>query len=234
MRATSKLLALAFTAALQPAMAGTVALNFEDVAAAGALGPGQNGLQAGSRYAGQGVSFTGDAWSVKSKIGACGETQGLLFTTQSPSGGCGALLLAGAAGGQPTGDVKKFTIDVADGFLTGSSFLYGIRSVADVTIEVFSEAAGQGRSLFFTDSFSAGECTNSALLFCNGFWGTQKLEFSGTAKSLVIIGLDQSFMMDNLNFFTPTASNQLPEPTSIALALGALAGAGWTRRRAAR
>ena len=57
MRATSKLLALALTAALQPAVAGVVALDFENSGVFDKLG---------NQYSSSGVVFSGDAWSVAS------------------------------------------------------------------------------------------------------------------------------------------------------------------------
>lgn len=60
------------------------------------------------------------------------------------------------------------------------------------------------------------------------------LSFQGVARSVVFSALDQSVLLDDLSFTTPSATGRLPEPTSVALALGALGALGWSRRRAAR
>jgi hypothetical protein len=51
---------------------------------------------------------------------------------------------------------------------------------------------------------------------------------------VTISGVDQRLMLDDLQFTTPAVGTPLPEPASVALALGALGAAGWTRRRAVR
>ena len=219
MRATSKLLALALTAALQPAVAGVVSLNFEDVKSNGLLG---------ERYASQGVSFSGNAWGVTSNQTPC--TGSLLF---SRPGSCGALLLGLTAGANPTSAFTSFTIDVAGGFIDEFSFVYGVRSQSGVTVEIFDELNGRGNSLQLLSSLSGSACATGSLQFCQ--WYSTSLQFSGTAKSIVISGRDQRLMLDDLKFTTPgTSGGTLPEPASLALAIGALGALGWARKRTAR
>lgn len=219
MRTTSKLLAIALTAALQPAMAGTVALNFEDVT---------TNVLAGNRYSSQGVTFSGDAWAVRSRLDGCGST-GLSF---SRSGSCGALLLAatGSAVGNPTSSTKSFVIDVADGFVDELSFFYGVRSLSNVTITVFEDLGGSGKVLFEQLGLPGEACSNGARLFCDPWYQYTSDKFSGVGHSVVISGVDQRLILDDLKF-TTRASGNLPEPTSAALVLGALGAMGWSRRR---
>lgn len=216
MRATSKLLALALTAALQPAVAGVVALNFEDITGVSKLG---------NQYAASGVAFTGNAWGVASALNDC---DGLWLFAKADS--CGALLL-----GDPlqsaTSNTLSFTIDVAGGFVNAFNFVYGIRSGSNVTIRVFDDVGGHGTALRTLNGLTGGGCTAGGIAFCQ--WHNGSVSFEGTARSVTISGVDQRLMLDDLQF-TPAAGTPLPEPTSIALALGALGAAGWTRRRATR
>jgi hypothetical protein len=217
MRVTSKLLALTLAAALQPAVAGVVALNFEDVTGFGKLG---------DQYASSGVTFTGNAWGVSSILNDCGGV--LLF---SRPGSCGALLL-----GDPqqfaTPDPRDFTIDLADGFVNEFAFVYGVRGGSDVVIKLFDGIGGTGNALQTLEGLTGGSCGQSGISFCQ--WHNGSIKFEGTARSMTISGVDQRLMLDDLRFTTPTVGTPLPEPASIALALGALGAAGWTRRRAAR
>lgn len=223
MRTTSKFLALALAAALQPAAAGTVSVNFEDVTS--------NVLA--SNYSAPGVTFSGDAWAVRSRLGACGSS-GLIF---SRDGSCGALFLAasGSSVGTPTSDGKSFVIDVAEGFVDAFSFLYGLRSGSNVTITVFDQLGGQGNELLRKVGLTGTQCENSSRQFCDPQWyAYTSSKFNGVAHSVVVSGIDQRLMLDNLTFTTASNTGTLPEPTSAALALGALGALGWCRRRTAR
>lgn len=217
MRATSKLLALALTAALQPAVAGVVALTFEDITTVGKLG---------DQYASKGVAFSGNAWAVTSALGDC---DGLWLFDKA--GSCGALLL-----GNPlqaaTSNSLSFTIDVAAGFVNTFDFVYGIRGGSNVTIKVFDGLGGTGNALQTRTGLTGGSCGQAGISFCQ--WHNGSLSFDGTARSVTISGVDQRLMLDDLQFTAPTVGTPLPEPASIALALGALGAAGWVRKRAAR
>lgn len=219
MRATSKLLALALTAALQPAVAGVVSLNFEDNTAVGLIG---------SRYTNSlGVTFSGDAWGITSKFNNCGGNAQFLRP-----GSCGGLELALAPLNNAGLDDQSFTLDLAGGFITEFSFVYSARADADVQIELFDGANGTGRVLQSLSNLTGANCTTTGVRFCN--WTTSSIKFDGVALSLKVTGLDQSLMLDDFQFITPAAGGKLPEPGSIALAFGALGALGWVRRRAAR
>lgn len=214
MRTTSKFLAVALTATLQSAMAGTILLDFEDVKNTGPLAGNYNG-----------VTVSGDAWSARSEVAGCGGT-----VSFNRPGSCGALWLAQDPTSTAEDATKSLTLSIADGFIGSLSFIYsGSVSVPELAVHVF-DAAGKelGSGL---DSLTAAGCAN--YLFCN--WSqTMTLSFTGVARSVTFSALDQTILLDDLKFTTPTTTpGQLPEPGSIALTLGALAALGWARKRAA-
>jgi hypothetical protein len=215
MRTTSKLLALALTAGMQSAMAGVVFLDFEDVHA---IEPLTN------RYAAQHVTVTGAAWTAPSR--ACGS--GVSFSRPNS---CGALLLAEDPAQDPSVDPRSFTMSLSDGF-EALSFVYsGNTSAIDLAVHVF-DASGKELGLGLS-GLTGSECGNG-FNFCN--WSDPiTLSFTGVARTVTFSGADQTILIDDVKFTTPsTGPGRLPEPTSVALALGALGGLGWTRRRSAR
>jgi hypothetical protein len=220
MRAKSTLLALGLAAALQPALAGVVTLGFEQPSDWGKLT---------NQYAGQGVSFSGDAWAVGSALGNCNGDW--LFAR---TGSCGGLLLGADPFDQPTGDVKTFTINVSGGFLDKFGFVFGQRSGANVAISVYDGLDGKGTELGTAGALNGGLCDEPSLRFC-GDWPAGSVDFSGTARSVVISGFDQFLMLDDLRFtMADQPPGRLPEPASLALALSAVGALGWVRRRSAR
>lgn len=219
MRTTSKLLALALTATMQSAMAGTVFLDFEDVTTTALL----NGSY-------KGVNVSGAAWSATSEVcsyGPNGDPGDVSFTRP---GSCGALWLAQDPTKPSTNSAKSLTVSIADGFVDSLSFVYsGSISFPNLSVHVFDELGNElGLGL---NGLQAAGCSGFA--FCN--WSqTITLSFGGVAHSVVFTAVDQTVLLDDLRFTTPTSTGQLPEPTSIALALGALGGLGWVRRRTSR
>jgi hypothetical protein len=224
MRATSKLLALALTAALQPAMADAVAVSFDDLSTTNPL----VGIQLGDRYKSNGVQFTGSAWGVVSS--SC-NSDGWAFVTHGT--GCGALLLANDANGGLTTADKTFTLNFAEGFIAGSSFFYSALSGSGISITLFDGLNGTGNSTELS-GFNTGNCGVSGATFCN--WSQFNItNLKGVAYSMVVSAQDQTFMLDDLNLVkAASAPGTVPEPASIALALGALGALGWSRKRAAR
>jgi MYXO-CTERM domain-containing protein len=228
MRATSKLLALILAAALQPAFADVV-LKFNDITP-GVNPDGSGSIAVGDRYlASDGVQFTGSALGVSSLLCVTDPDNEVGFGFIDAGGGCGgAVLLFTGGTTDPT-----FTINFAGGFTAGSSFLYSAIRGSGVSVEVFDALDGKGtgtaQSALTTDT-----CDLPGVTFCS--WPELKLAFLGTAYSIVISGVNDSFMLDNLSLLAagPTNPNPTPEPASAALALGALGALGWTRRRRAR
>lgn len=219
MRATSKLLALALTAAMQPAVAGVITLDFEKATAVGL---------AGNLYADQGVTFTGNAWALTSNQLGC--TGAAYF---SRTGSCAGLLLGVDPTRTATSAMTSFTIDLAEGFIDEFSFFYSIRGGVAASIKLYDGVGGQGTELQSLGTFPGTTCANTALRFCD--WFSSSIKFSGVARSVVVSGVDQRLMLDDLRFITQTAApGQLPEPSGIALAVGALGALAWSRKRAKR
>jgi len=217
MRATSKLLALALTAAMQPAMAGEVLLDFEDIQTTELLNKVYNG-----------VGIGGAAWSATSETCSYGGQPGDVSFTRA--GSCGALWLA-ADPTQPATNASKSLTLTLDGGFDGFSFVYA-GSVASPGLEIHVyDAAGQELGVGLKD-LTAAAC--NSFVFCNWSQPTS-LNFGGVARTVTFTALDQTILLDDLRFNTPgTPPTRLPEPASLALALGALGVAGWTRKRATR
>ncbi len=216
MRATSKLLAVALTAALQPAVASTVSVNFEDLTSVTKLT---------DQYATAGITFTGDAWGVTSLFNGCsGEVQ--FFRT----GSCGALELASNAAGGAGTVPSSFTLSFAEGFVTEFSFVYSARTNSGVMIELLDRG---GSVIDYLDTLTTSGCSLGGVRFCN--WNNGVIQFDGVAYGLRVSGADQGLVLDDLKFIRQdTGPAPLPEPASFALAFGALAAAGWARKRNAR
>lgn len=208
MRMTSKFLAVALTATVQSAMAGTIALDFEDLTTLSKFNGNYNG-----------VNITGAAWGGTSEL--CNGDISFLR-----SGSCGALYLAADPTKAKTRNIESLTMSIKDGF-DGLTFLYsGSATRINLSVHVF-DAAGAELGLGLTDL--AGQSCAS-YQFCN--WSQPiTLSFKGIARSVTFSALDQSVLLDDIVFNTPTSTGQLPEPTSIALALGALGALGWSRKR---
>lgn len=215
MRATSKLLALALTAALQPAIAGVVPLTFEDIKA---TNDNDGYVELKDRYIKDGIVFSGAAVGLVRRSTACdGEAS---FVPRVD--GCVALALDGG---------NSFTLKFSKGFIAGTSLYYSALADAGVTITLFKDENAT-EEITRVGGLTEANCAGSAR-FCN--WDLLTLSFSGVAHSLVVNGLDQTLMLDDFSF-VPAASTpgQLPEPASLVLAISALGALGWARKRAAR
>lgn len=215
MRIASKLLAVALTATLQSAMAGTtptIPLDFEDLTATAKLTGNYNG-----------VTISGDAWGVVSQAAGCNGDFNFVR-----AGSCGGLWIAFDPENNATTDRRTVTMTIADGF-DGLSFVYsGAITVPQFSVHVF-DATGKelGKGL---DNRPGAGC--QGFLFCN--WSLPiDLAFTGTASYVEFTAIDQSIMIDDLKFKKPTSTGRLPEPASLALVAGALGVMGWSRKRKA-
>jgi hypothetical protein len=225
MRATSKLLALALAAALQPAMADVV-LDFETT---GDL------VQVGSQYASKGLTFTSDAWSVRARdldprVPVCQGAYLFEPLAKPAETNCGALVLAENVSGSIGDDIVKFTITSTTGFVNSISFAFALGIDAGASVDVLDAA---GNSLLIGSGALSGAPCDTGFFFCNWTAG-QKVEFADVAYSIVFTAKDQTLMLDDLVLVADTPPGRLPEPGSMALAVGALGAVGWIRRRAAR
>lgn len=229
MRPTSKLLALALTAAMQAAVAApaTVELKFEDISTASDP-RGLGIVELADRYKADGVQFTGGAWGVTA-AGAC---KGIVSFVPY-GGGCGALLLAGDPRDTTVGGDVTFTLNFAEGFIKGSSLVYSALTGSGATVTLFSELDGKGDATRVTGLVPANCKDGSGAVFC--VWKELALEAggaTGVARSMVVSGFDESLMLDDLKLVkASTVPSRLPEPASAALVLGALGAAGWSRKR---
>ncbi|MFG6433829.1 hypothetical protein [Roseateles sp. LYH14W] len=232
MRATSKLLALALAAVLQPAIAAPapIVLDFEDITTK-VDADGVVDLKI-PRYAG--VEFKDAAWGLTSST-CDSEAVSNFFTrpanpaTGDAGGGCSGLLLASARSGSSI-ERQFATINLTDGFVTGSSLWYSATTDSTINVTVYEGLDGSGRRMVYED-LEKSNCNGAT--FCD--WSELKLSFDFTAKSIVISGADRSVMLDDISFQPfSTQPAPLPEPGGIALALAALGALGWARKRAAR
>ena len=216
MRAKSKILALVLIAALQPAMAD-VTLDFEDITAQ------EDPVQwITDRYASNHITFTGNALGARSAANNCGGHGNFSGTG---AGNCGAVELS-TFSASPSQDNVSFDV-LLDVDFSAFSFAYSALNGPSVSI-VIKDAAG--RVLSSLVGLDSTPCQSGGLQYCA--WSVQTIGFSGgLGRSVTVSSSDQQLMLDNFRFVSPTANNNLPEPASMALALGALGAAGLTRRR---
>lgn len=233
MRAINKFLALTLVAALQPAVAGTVTLNFEDLSSFAALE---------GRYSqALGVTFKGAAYGAVSSVVTsnsdpqpkCGGSGDYLRINFTRPNSCGGLFLYD---GTDTTTGTDFVLNLAGGFISEFTFFYATTQAgggSDAQISVYDEADGLGNALNSASGLAANDCPgNSGFTFCD--FKSERITFTGVAQSLRVTGFNQRLMLDDLTFTTPAAAGTpLPEPASAALVLGALGALAWVRQRRA-
>lgn len=232
MRAKSKFLALALTAALQPAFAAPAPaeFTFEDLTTIVDVNGMVNLVQ--TNYgASSGVQFTGSAWGVLTSK----DCDGLVKFVPNASG-CGALMLSDNPGNGSTSPLRQsLTMNFAEGFISGSSLYYATLAGTNATITLYENidhSTGRSWSLGALDN--TGCVSEPGASFCD--WHRIVLDLKGgVARSLVVSGADDSVVLDDFSLVRATAvpPTNLPEPAGIALTMGALAALGWTRKRAA-
>lgn len=231
MRAKSKLLALALTAALQPAFAApaSVEFSFEDMTTI-VNSSGLVNLAQAKYGAKDGLQFTGSAWGVLTSK----DCDGIVAFVPN-NGGCGALMLSSNPGGVSSSQRQTLTMNYADGFTSGSTLFYATVLSADVSITLYENIDhSTGRSWALGRLKNDGCVSEPGATFCD--WNSLVLDLKGgVARSLVVTGNDNSVIFDDFSLVRATAVPpvNLPEPASIALAMGALGALGWTRKRAA-
>lgn len=121
--------------------------------------------------------------------------------------------------------VDSAVLSGVNGHMFGGLLSFSYTSLADVAggVQLYSGTDGTGTLLGSIDLVGDGlnGCTNG--IACN--WHTASLTINGLAGSVVFTGAEAAF--DNINVST------VPEPTSMALVLAALAGLGLMARRRA-
>ncbi|MCE4556924.1 hypothetical protein [Pelomonas cellulosilytica] len=224
MRVISKFLALLVAAALQPAVAGVVSLDFEDLKV-NAADPNDLGIvELLDRYKSSGFGFSAGAWGVVSA--GCG---GAYAFGPHLAGTCSSLLVAGDPLQSPGSTSPLFTLDFASGFVADSSLYFSALPSARASIAVFDDVGGKGNQLAEFSGLAGSICSTGDR-FCT--WDVLDLKFVGTARSIVVSAADQSLMIDDIRLNqASTSPGPLPEPASLALAVGALGALGWTRKR---
>lgn len=216
MRAMSKVLALVLIAALRPAMAD-VTLDFEDITA-----QDDPVKWITDRYASNHVTFTGYALGARSGANGCG---GQANFSGTDTNNCGAVELSTFTDPPSLTNVSfDMSLDVD---FSGFSFAYSALNGPSVNIVVKDAAGKVLSSLVGLDNTL---CQTGGLQYCD--WRVRTISWSGgLGRSVSVSSSDQQLMLDNLRFVSPAANNDLPEPASMALALGALGAVGLTRRR---
>lgn len=230
MRAKSKLLALALTAALQPAFAAPAPaeFSFEDLKTIVDVN-GLVNLPQADYGAKDGLQFTGSAWGVLTSK----DCDGIVPFVPS-GGGCGALMLSSNPGVSSSTQRQTLTMNFADGFISGSTLSYATTVSADVSITLYENTDhSTGKSWALGRLNNDGCLSEPGATFCD--WNKIVLDLKGgVARSLVVTGNDNSAIFDDFSLVRATTVPpvNLPEPASIALAMGALGALGWTRKRA--
>lgn len=156
-----------------------------------------------------GASFSGDALKLDNNDGVGPYAENL------PSGSNMMFVASGSS-----------VLGALDGALFGGVFSFSYTSLSAIAggVQVYSGLNGTGSLLASFDLAGDGTTGCTSGLPCN--WHTQSLALGGHAGSIVFTGSDAVF--DDISVTT------VPEPTSLALVLAALAGAtGMARRRRA-
>ena len=211
--------AASLVAAMAPAMAAVVVLNFEGVG---------NGANINNFYNGGTDS-----------LGNSGTNHGVAFSTAT----LGLVDFDAGGGGnfanEPSPNTIMFFLDannavlnVAAGFTTGFSFFYTSATAASVTVWDGLGATGNILgSLNLTAQFNGNNCGGDPSgQFCN--WSPVGVAFGGTAMSIDFGGTANRTGFDDITFGSKDPGPPpIPEPSTYALMALGLAGIGFVARR---
>ena len=211
--------ATSLVAAMAPAMAAVVVLDFEGV---GDLANINNFYNGGTDSQGNsGVNY-GVAFSTAT-----------LGVVDADAGGSGNIA------NEPSGQTAMFflsasnsVLDVAAGFTTGFSFFYTSAGAASVSVwDGLGATGNQLGTLNLTAQFNGNGCVgdpNGQL--CN--WTAVGVAFAGTAMSIDFGGTANLTAFDDITFGSKDPGPPpIPEPSTYALMALGLAGIGFVARR---
>ena len=211
--------AASLVAAMAPAMAAVVVLDFEGV---GNLANINNFYNGGT-----------------DSLGNSGVNHGVAFSTatlgivDSDAGGSGNIA------NEPSGQTAMFFLDasnsvlnVAAGFTTGFSFFYTSSTAASVSVwDGLGATGNQLGTLNLTAQFNGNGCVGDPNGgFCN--WTAVGVAFAGTAMSIDFGGTANQTAFDDITFGSKDPGPPpIPEPSTYALMALGLAGIGFVARR---
>ena len=231
MKLSIRAMALAAALVCWPASAVTV-LNFEGVAPTHPNGNDtlvQNFYNGGTSSAGTsgtnfGVGFSENALAIclnTLNVNCSNTSRGGLGDSNSQ---LGALFFL-------TGD--ETFMNVAAGFETGFSFLYVAANTAG-SVSVYDGLNGTGNILGTIElPVNGGSCPGYNASFCP--FQAVGVTFTGIARSVAFAGVANQIVFDDVTFGSATpGGGEVPEPTTAALLVSAVAGLAIARRRFGR
>ena len=210
--------AASLVAAMAPAMAAVVVLDFEGV---GDLANINNFYNGGTDSLGNsGVNY-GVAFSTAT-LGIVDSDAGGGDIANEPSGQTAMFFL----------DASNSVLNVAAGFTTGFSFFYTSASAASVSVwDGLGATGNQLGTLNLTAQFNGNGCVGDPNgQFCN--WTAVGVAFAGTAMSIDFGGTANQIAFDDITFGSKDPGPPpIPEPSTYALMALGLAGIGFVARR---
>ena len=211
--------AASLVAAMAPAMAAVVVLDFEGV---GNLANINNFYNGGTDSLGNsGVNY-GVAFSTATLGVVDADAGGTGNIANEPSGQTAMFFL----------DASNSVLNVAAGFTTGFSFFYTSSTAASVSVwDGLGATGNQLGTLNLTAQFNGNGCVGDPNgSFCN--WTAVGVAFAGTAMSIDFGGTANQTAFDDITFGSKDPGPPpIPEPSTYALMALGLAGIGFVARR---